>query len=179
MSTVNKMKKKLKKGLTLIEAAMVLAISTLVVAGVMVFFQSASTNSKTNETMAQIGEMAGIVRSLYSNSPTYAGLSTNALIMSNSLPNKMINGSSVYHAFNGTVSVTPANYGTGGSNNTFYMQLNNIPAEACAKMAPMDMGRGVVTLRIGSTNVALPTNPVTAATACGRSGNTSMRWQFQ
>ena len=44
-------KKKLKRGLTLIEAAMVLAISTLVVAGVMVLFQSASTNSKTNEVI--------------------------------------------------------------------------------------------------------------------------------
>ena len=177
MSTVNKMKKQLKKGLTLI-GIMVLAIATLVVAGVMVFFQSASINSKTNETMAQLGEMTGIIRSLYSNSPTYAGVSANALVMSNSLPNKMIQGSSVYHAFSGTVAVGTANVG-GGTNNQFYLQLNNIPAEACAKMAPMDMGRGMTALTIGGRAVALPTNPVTAATACGRSGNTSMRWQFQ
>ena len=54
------LKKKLKKGLTLIEAAMVLAIATLVVAGIMIFFQSASVNSKTNEAMAQLSSLQGL-----------------------------------------------------------------------------------------------------------------------
>ena len=81
-------KKKLKRGLTLIEAAMVLAISTLVVAGVMVFFQSASTNSKTNEVMSSVGMMAGEVRAMYASQPNYSGVNATALVRSNALQRK-------------------------------------------------------------------------------------------
>lgn len=177
-SLKSKVKSKFKKGLTLIEAAMVLAISTLVVAGVMVFFQSASMNSKTNEAVAQLGEMQSIIRSIYANSPNYNGVSSAALISANALPNKMISGATVVHAFNSTVIVAAADSGCSGCRNSFYITLNNIPAEACSKLGTMDLGRGFVSLRINTTDIGLPTNVTTVGAACGGSGNTSMRWQF-
>src|SRR3546814_9545479 len=69
----------IQRGLTLIEAAMVLAIATLVVAGIMMFFQSANMNSKTNEAVGQLGAVQQAVRSVYAGQPTYTGLNAQAL----------------------------------------------------------------------------------------------------
>src|SRR3546814_8062460 len=55
----------IQRGLTLIEAAMVLAIATLVVAGIMMFFQSANMNARTNEAVGQLGAVQQAVRSVY------------------------------------------------------------------------------------------------------------------
>ncbi|EFN2499686.1 prepilin-type N-terminal cleavage/methylation domain-containing protein, partial [Shigella dysenteriae] len=49
-----KSKKKLQRGLSLIEASMVLALSAIVVSGVMYYYQSASDNNKTQNTVSEL-----------------------------------------------------------------------------------------------------------------------------
>src|SRR3546814_13070729 len=91
---------------------------SLVVAGIMMFFQSANMNSKTNEAVGQLGAVQQAVRSVYAGQPTYTGLNAQALADTRSLPTKMVVGSgataSLRHAFNGTITVAPAQI-AGGS----------------------------------------------------------------
>lgn len=177
-----------QRGLTLIEAAMVLAIATLVVAGIMIFFQSASIGSKTNEAMSQLGDLQNGVRSIYAGQPTYVGLNNAGLIAARIIPSKMVSGAEIRHAFNGNVTVAPATYPTGGSaNNSFTVTYANVPAEACIKMGIFDLGTGMVKLDIsGGTaatiidNAAAGTNnrtPAAVGAACG-TGNSTLVWTF-
>lgn len=182
MQIINNMKsskiyKKVQRGLTLVEAAMVLAVATMVVAGVMIFFQSASMNNKTNEAMAQLADIQQVVRSISSNQPDYASVSTAGLIASNGLPVKMISGATVRHAFNGNVTVAPASFGTGATNNAFTVTYANVPSDACSKMGGFDLGRGHVVLRVGTTTLTLPTSITALSAACG-TGNVTMIWTF-
>ena len=93
-----------ERGLTLIEAAMVLAISTLVVAGIMLFFQTASSSNKANNVLSQLAAIQSAVQSLYSGQPVYTGMDTDTIGSSGILPEKMtvLNGGNqdIRHAFN-------------------------------------------------------------------------------
>jgi major structural subunit of bundle-forming pilus len=172
-------KKLRQRGLTLIEAAMVLAISTLVVAGIMVFFQSASINSKTNEAMNQLSSLQSNVRSLYSSQPTYNGLNSELLINASGVPNKMVNGTALTHAFNAEAAVAPASVGS-GANNAFTVTYSDIPSEACVSMATKDLGTGLVSLSVGGSNIPLsPINLADVNTACGSGGVAELIWTFR
>ena len=57
-------KRRTRRGLTLIEAAMVLTILALVVAGVMLFYQNATTSQKISQAAGQISTIQQAVRSM-------------------------------------------------------------------------------------------------------------------
>ena len=173
--------KKSKKGLTLIEAAMVLAIATLVVAGIMIFFQNASVNSKANESMAQLSALQSSVRTVYGGQPSYTGLSEADLIASREVPNKMVaSPTELRNAFNGTVVIVPETLGTGSADNGFSVEYQNIPFEACTKMGVFDLGTGIAQFEINGGNVALPATVATVQAACdgggNNGGNSTMKW---
>lgn len=185
-------RKRIARGLTLVEAAMVLAVATMVVAGVMIFFQSASMNNKTNEAMGQLADIQQIVRSITSNQPDYASVSTAGLIASNGLPVKMISGTSVKHAFGGYVVVSAANH-NGGQANAFAVSFRGVPSSACSKMAAFDLGRGMVFLGVSQGRINYNTlyfsqstgitdnrrDPVSVSQACNTAGGTvTMLWYF-
>src|SRR3546814_8104504 len=140
----------IQRGLTLIEAAMVLSIATLVVAGIMMFFQSANMNARTNEAVGQLGAVQQAVRSVYAGQPTYAGLNAQALADTRSLPTKMVVGTgaaaTLRHAFNGTITVEPVTITGGSANNGFSIEFDGVPSEACSKFATMDLGTGLFSM---------------------------------
>lgn len=59
-----------QKGLSLIESAMVLAISAVVVSGVLFYYNQAQENRKLEEGIKQIQTIAATVNKLYTNSTT-------------------------------------------------------------------------------------------------------------
>lgn len=66
---------KLQKGLSLIEASMVLAISAVVIAGVMAYYQFASDNVKLDKLSSALNQVVSSVSVLYANkSDGYRGL---------------------------------------------------------------------------------------------------------
>ncbi|EGO3793633.1 prepilin-type N-terminal cleavage/methylation domain-containing protein, partial [Escherichia coli] len=69
-----KSKKKLQRGLSLIEASMVLALSAIVVSGVMYYYQSASDNNKTQNTVSELMSIVSAVNGLYAGQQNYKGL---------------------------------------------------------------------------------------------------------
>lgn len=70
------MNKNFEKGLSLIEASMVLALSAIVVAGVMYYYTSAAENNTNQNTIALIETIVSKVNALYANQSTTQGLNT-------------------------------------------------------------------------------------------------------
>lgn len=175
----DKYEKLRQRGLTLIEAAMVLAISTLVIAGIMVFFQSASINAKTNEAMSQLNSLRTTINSLYAGQPTYQGLSNELLINSSGVPSKMVSGTDIISAFSSPVIVSDVSVSMGTSN-AYSVSFTDVPSEACVAMATKDLGNGVVSLDITGTSIML--DPISIADvnmACNGGGPYNLLWTFR
>jgi major structural subunit of bundle-forming pilus len=173
-----------QQGLTLIEAAMVLAIAALVVAGVMLFFQNANNAQKTNDAMGELAAIQQVVRSLYSGQPDYTGLNAALLANSKQLPNKMIVGvppaaTGLQDPFNATITVTPV--AVGGVNSQFSVEFDGLSIDACSKMATVDLGTSLVSIAVNgqaATNGTTLT-PGQANTQCNVTGNGSkIVWTF-
>ncbi|EKG8106456.1 hypothetical protein O4O34_004854 [Escherichia coli] len=75
-------KKKFSKGLSLIEASMVLALSAVVVSGVLYYFNMASNNRKLQENVKSIQAVVSTIRALYANQPPGTPVDLYAVIKS-------------------------------------------------------------------------------------------------
>lgn len=166
-----------QRGLTLIEAAMVLALATIVVAGVLLFFQSASTSNSTNAAASQLAAVQNAVRSLYAGQSSYAGLDATTLIQSRSLPGNMVNGSTITSAFKAGVTVAPV---ASAGNAQFAVTFDGVPTEACSKMATLELGSSLVSVSVNGTTYTTPTRPTPGqATAnCNASAQAQIVWVF-
>jgi len=169
-----------KKGLTLIEAAMVLAILALVVAGVMLFYTSANTSRQTTSAIGELASIQQTVRSLYGGQAVYTGITTALVAQSKGLPARMTNGTSLRHSFNGQVDIVAANAG-GGAGSGFQVTFQNVPQDACIKMLTYDFGRGLYAAGVGSASrtqtTGLPYPLSQANTACANASN-NLVWIF-
>jgi len=179
-----------RKGLTLIETAMVLAIAAVFIAGVMLFFQNASISAKTNEATSQLAAIQQAVRTVYAGQASYqtdSGTIVQGLVATRSIPQKMVTSDqqSLRNAFNGPILIEPT---AGGAN--FDVVFNGLPSDACAKMLTMDFGRGLLAVS-GSNTVQSaggssgggnaftgPLTPVQAGEACGNNNTSSIKWTF-
>lgn len=74
--------KKFSKGLSLIEASMVLALSAVVVSGVLYYFNMASNNRKLQENVKSIQAVVSTIRALYTNQPPGTPIDLYAVIKS-------------------------------------------------------------------------------------------------
>ncbi|MGU3404739.1 type 4 pilus major pilin [Methylobacterium brachiatum] len=178
-----------RRGLTLIETAMVLAIAAVFIAGVMLFFQNASISAKTNEATSQLAAIQQAVRTVYAGQASYdsgTGSIVQGLIATRSVPAKMVNTSTqtLRNAFNGDVDVQPV---ANGAN--FDVVFNGLPSDACAKMLTMDFGRGLLLVSGspsaqtaggsgGSSGATGPMTPTDAGEACGNNNTSSIKWTF-
>lgn len=178
-----------RKGLTLIETAMVLAIAAVFIAGVMLFFQNASISAKTNEATSQLAAIQQAVRTVYAGQASYDsanGTIVQGLIATRSVPSKMVNTTTqtLRNAFNGDVDIQPV---ANGAN--FDVVFNGLPSDACAKMLTMDFGRGLLSVSgsatvqsaggsSGSSGSTGPMTPTDAGQACGNSNTSSIKWTF-
>lgn len=175
--------KRRKRGFSLLELAMVLALGVLIAVGVMMFYTQANTSRNTQNAIIQVGALQQAVRSLYGGQSTYTGLSNDILISTKAVPQNMVSGTNgLRSAFSGAVTVVPANSG-GGTGSGFSIQLDAVPQDACTKMAAQDLGRGVYSVQVGSTTRTAgsgsppPFDPGAAATACSGATNT-ITWIF-
>lgn len=169
-----------RRGLTLIEAAMVLAILALVVAGIMLFYTSANTSRLTTAALGDLAAVQQSVRSLYGGQPSYNGLSTASLAASKALPSRMtVSTTGLRHSFNGTITVASADGGA-GADSGFSVQFNSIPQEACIKMLSADLGRGLFSAGASTTKTqtaGLPFTPGEATASCTNANN-NITWIF-
>ncbi|EPM3219808.1 type 4 pilus major pilin [Escherichia coli] len=164
-------KNKMEKGLSLIEASMVLALSAIVVSGVMFYYQSASDSNKTQNTVSQVMSVMSAINGLYVGQASYDGLSDTVLYNSSAVPANYKGSTSgvINNPFGGRLHVAPNN----GNSKGYALLLEGVPQSSCVNIASMNLGTslqgvGVKTpMKIGDVSVnlnATPTGPVYSGT---------------
>lgn len=145
---IMKSKKKFQKGLSLIEASMVLALSAIVVSGVMYYYQSASDNNKTQNTVSELMSIVSAVNGLYAGQQNYSGLNKQVLYNTSAVPENYKNTAKqdITHPFGDSIDVGPV--GNGGENG-YYVLLKQIPKAACINLATMNFGTSMAGVGVG------------------------------
>lgn len=137
-----------QKGLSLIESAMVLAISAVIVSGVLYYYNHAQENRKLEEGIKQIQTIAASVNKLYTNSvtPPTGGVNgvVEAISVISGIPTKMV----------GTTKMltTPSGQWVefwAGQNNTYVLETQVQSISSCISYATLNMG----TIMAGKTKV--------------------------
>ncbi|HFP5796434.1 TPA: prepilin-type N-terminal cleavage/methylation domain-containing protein [Escherichia coli] len=136
-----------QKGLSLIESAMVLAISAVIVSGVLYYYNQAQENRKLEEGIKQIQTIAATVNKLYTNSTaSIKGVSgdaeTNKVIEAIStisgIPTKKLsdNGAKVFT----TPSGQWVQFWPDSSDNTYNLETQVQSVSSCISYATLNMG---------------------------------------
>ncbi|HCN8292954.1 prepilin-type N-terminal cleavage/methylation domain-containing protein [Escherichia coli] len=142
-----------QKGLSLIESAMVLAISAVVVSGVLYYYNQAQENRKLEEGIKQIQTIAASVNKLYTNSVTPLSGDDNtveAISAISGIPTMIGPGRA-------KMFVTPSGQWVQlwtGSNNTYFLEAQVQSVSSCISYATLNMGTimaGKTKILIGST----------------------------
>lgn len=183
-----------QKGLSLIESAMVLAISAVVVSGVLYYYNQAQENRKLEEGIKQIQIIAASVNKLYTNSTaSIRGISGDAefnkvieaISVISGIPTKQLsnNGAKVFTTPSGQWVQLWANNGD-SANNTYSLETQVQSVSSCISYATLNMGTimaGKTKILIGdkdysnnnssssSTNFSL--SPSIASEACKNAGD--------
>ena len=139
--------KKNEKGLSLIEASMVLALSAIVVSGVMFYYQSASDSNKTQNTISEVMSTVAAINGLFVGQSSYDGLNTAVLAHSSAIPvtYKSSDGNSITNPFGGNVTIT-------AGTNRYGITLDKIPTSACLNLASMNLGTSLYGVAVNATS---------------------------
>lgn len=167
-------RKRQEKGLSLIEASMVLALSAVVVAGVMFYYQSASDNNKLQAAQAELMGVVSTVNSLYAGQSTYSGLTTEQIIKGGQLPPSLVDTSSntIKNPFGGSVAAAAAS-----DVSTYTLTMQGVPRAPCVSMGSTQIGSSLVQLQVNSKAVDL--SPASAVAACTSDTSNSLVWTMR
>lgn len=127
-----------QKGLSLIESAMVLAISAVVVSGVLYYYNQAQENRKLEEGIKQIQTIAATVNKLYTNSvnpPKGDDNTVEAISAISGIPTIMAQDSKMFT----TPSGQWVQFWT-GDNNTYFLETQVQSVSSCISYAILNMG---------------------------------------
>lgn len=152
---MNLRKNKMEKGLSLIEASMVLALSAIVVSGVMFYYQSASDSNKTQNTVSQVMSVMSAINGLYVGQASYTGLTDAVLYTSSAVPENYKDKSKqqINNPFGGKLTVAALN---GGG---YTLTLDRVPKSSCVNIASMNLGTSLQGVGVGVTNIKGPLTP--------------------
>ncbi|EEQ3138879.1 pilus assembly protein [Escherichia coli] len=162
---MNLRKNKMEKGLSLIEASMVLALSAIVVSGVMFYYQSASDSNKTQNTVSQVMSVMSAINGLYVGQASYTGLTDDVLFNSSAVPENYKDKSTkkINNPFGGKLHVAQNTSTSGG----YALLLDGVPKSSCVNIASMNLGTSLQGVGVGVTQmtsaidkVSLTANPL-------------------
>ncbi|WP_289237469.1 type 4 pilus major pilin, partial [Escherichia coli] len=119
----------------LIEASMVLALSAIVVSGVMFYYQSASDSNKTQNTVSQVMSVMSAINGLYVGQASYTGLTDAVLYNSSAVPENYKDKSNqqINNPFGGKLTVAALSGG-------YTLTLDRVPKSSCVNIASMNLG---------------------------------------
>lgn len=183
-----------RQALTLIEAAIALAVAGLVVGGIWIGAAVVRESIAINKASDQVYQIARNVRALYAahNPPTISedGTLNAVLLQANIFPAEMVQGGAVFHDWDqatvgGSALVSPYNLGAGGATagpeTSFQISFLNVPPQICVglvtKNFSADTRTGLQAIDIGG-NVSqanlgeIPLSVARAAADCGNAAVT-------
>ncbi|WP_202790191.1 type 4 pilus major pilin [Escherichia coli] len=151
---MNLRRNKMEKGLSLIEASMVLALSAIVVSGVMFYYQSASDSNKTQNTVSQVMSVMSAINGLYVGQASYTGLTDNVLYNSSAVPEnyKDKSNKTINNPFGGKLKVAALDAGG------YTLTLDGVPQSSCVNIASMNLGTSLqgVGVKVPSSKTLTP-----------------------
>ncbi|HCU6716098.1 TPA: prepilin-type N-terminal cleavage/methylation domain-containing protein [Escherichia coli] len=174
-----------QKGLSLIESAMVLAISAVVVSGVLYYYNQAQENRKLEEGIKQIQTIAATVNKLYTNSTTRLQNGNDAANNKVVEAISAVSGIPIKKLSNGDAKVftTPSGqwvqFWVNNDGNKYTLETQVQSVSSCISYATLNMGTimaGKTEIRVAdnkygnnnSTNFSL--SPSDASNACESAG---------
>ncbi|CAJ0992263.1 hypothetical protein SODG_002836 [Sodalis praecaptivus] len=153
--------RKWQRGLSLIEAAMVLALSAVVIAGVMAYYQSASINHKTESTISEVMSLLSAINSTYSSAPSFHGISSKIIANTGALPKSYITMGSDgktptgIRSPNGDEIEIRSGSLTNPTSEEYFNIRFGIPKSMCSTMIRLDLGSSLAEVAIGKNPVPL------------------------
>lgn len=177
-----------ESGRSMIEMLGVLAIVGVLSVGGIAGYSKAMQKYRTNKTIEQVTQIANGIRVLYSGQRSYGtNLSGTVLKRAKILPESAFDGAgsngsdTPSNAFGGTINVGARKKLSGDSlNKAFYVQLNQIPEDACVELLSQDWGdaTGLISYGTGSRGGdyfgCTRGNNANAPYACGGDGVMTM-----
>lgn len=165
--------KNMKKGFSLVEVLLVLGFATVLIAGAFLAYSNVKSSNSANSEVQAAATMSAGIRSLYSGSPNYNGLTAKVMIDANIVPENKINaaGDGITHDLGGTdqtITIT-----TDYNDTNFTIVYNGVPQKQCSKfisaVAPsfnqIGVGGEGVNNSDGSLDVAKMTNLCNSGTS--------------
>ena len=162
---------RLRRGLTMWEMMLVVAVIAFVVVGVVALYNVASTSIRTQRVQSVLATAEQTIRRAYASQPQYEANMTQVLW--SAMPTTAIQGTGaardIVTPWGGEIFAgggnTPDNDGTGtASNNRFYITVLLLPEAACERLAAAYLNRSdVVGLDVEGTAATAFTQVNTAA----------------
>jgi prepilin-type N-terminal cleavage/methylation domain-containing protein len=166
-----------QSGMTLMEVISSLAIMAVVVVGALALYGSASSSQSATAFTQDLTSIRAGLKQLYSGQGTYgaSGTNLNAVLKSaKRIPTTMSVDNStppvITHSLNGTLVAA-----AGATAGQFTLTVTNIPTDVCTAIAVsnsswISLGAGAS----GTTPIALPATPATAAAGCSTTNANTM-----
>lgn len=163
-----------QKGLSLIESAMVLAISAVIVSGVLYYYNHAQENRKLEEGIKQIQTIAASVNKLYTNSTTSPRGDTDGVVEAISaitgIPTIMGPGNTKMFSTPSGQWVQFWSNSNGPGNNAYTLETQVQSVSSCISYATLNMG----TIMAGKTQVLVDSTVHSSNNNSGNSTNFSL-----
>ena len=173
-----KLIKRRQNGFSLLEILLVLAIAAALVIGAFIVYPKVQAAARADAESKNISTIVAGVKSLYTSSSTYTGLTNEVAINAKIYPDNMINGTSTtpINAWKGEVTIAAADTGSSGvEGSSFTITYKSVPAIECAKIVSSTAGNFYI-MKVND-NVVKASDGVLdiAATAekCNAGGNTN------
>lgn len=187
-----------QSGRSMVEMLGVLAIIGVLSVGGIAGYSKAMAKYRINQTLDQISMLVMNIRSLYSASVDYTGLTAEIAIQMGIIPRNMLpagededSAEDIVNAYQGSVLLASAD--TGGTGRSFKVAYSGLTREACVAIASSDWGAqagsGLITIGItpaaadggkileqipnATTSFSMSDFPVTLAEAAAACTNTT------
>lgn len=170
-------------GLGLIELALALAISALMVAGAVVYYHNADQRLRANTTIQAVLDVRNAAAALYGGQPDYQGISEVLIARSRLLPSKWVKGDMIYHPFIGQLWVDSRDYENYAH---VHIKLRGIKAQDCVSLLTMPFDRPLLRMIYvkewnegTGQNVIPPITPQQAINLCPSGSRYELEYIFR
>ena len=181
MKLLNKIE---QSGRSMVEMLGVLAIIGVLSVGGISGYSKAMAKFKLTKAQDQLSMLLINIRTAFSGSSSYSGLTNATAIQLNIVPSDMlpsglgVSNGSVINAFSGAVTITATS-----SNQHFSIKFAGLGVETCTSLASSDWGtEGLVKMTVNETAYnqnALPISAITAVGKCNKTNSTnSITWEY-
>lgn len=176
--------RKRRRGLTLLESLLAIAIGAAVIVAAIIFYTSAQGNNLTNNAQTQVQGIVANTRSYFAGFGSYIDLGTDAsnqevAVNARIFPSSMIpNGTtSPRNPWNGDVSLV-----SDATGKSFVLTFQEVPLEACVRLVSQiasSMGASLISTSVGGTNLSSPYTAATVASACRDPNSNTITWTMR